>query len=272
MQTTTVLMSLFWREREEYLDIAFESLYKQTVQPTEIILVTEGELPVALNVIVEKWVNVFSSSVLKIIPALTAKGLPACLNIGLKEAKGNYIIRFDTDDFCKEDRIEKQLLFFQQNPSIVLISSVMEEYDATLTKLLTIRKVPLMHNDILKYAKWRNPFNHPSVAYKKDIALKLNGYPEVGSNEDYAFFCNFLVSGYQTANLNEVIVKARTGKEFANRRRGKKYLQGEIECLKYIRSIGFYNIYEYYFHFISKKVVRSLPTFIVKSIYKKLLR
>jgi glycosyltransferase involved in cell wall biosynthesis len=270
--TTSVLMSLFYKENPVYLDASLGSIYKQTVQPTEIILVCEGEIKGELELVLNKWLEQFTSSVLKIIDAGNAKGLPACLNVGLHLATGDYIIRFDTDDYCCENRIEKQLNFFKNNLDVVLLSATMEEYDNSLNELLAIRKVPLIHDDILKYAQWRNPFNHPSIAYKREVALKLGGYPLVGSNEDYAFFCNFLVHKYKTANLEEVIVKARAGKELAKRRSGKKYLQGEIECLQYIHKIGFYSTPRYYFHLIAKKIIRNLPSFLVGGIYKKLLR
>jgi glycosyltransferase involved in cell wall biosynthesis len=270
--TTSVLMSLFFKENPAYLDAAFESLYNQTVQATEIILVCEGEIKGELELVLNKWLDKFTNTILKIIPAGNAKGLPACLNVGLHLAKGDYVVRFDTDDYCCENRIEKQLKFFQTNPDIVLLSATMEEYDNSLNDLLAVRKVPLNHKDILKYAQWRNPFNHPSIAYKREVALQLGGYPLVGSNEDYAFFCDFLIHKYKTANLEEVIVKARAGKELAKRRSGKKYLQGEIESLIYIHKIGFYSTPRYYFHLVTKKIVRNLPPFLVGGIYKKLLR
>ncbi len=265
-------MSLFWRENPAFLDVSLKSLYNQTILPTEIIVVCEGDLPSELRLIVVKWIEKFTPEVLKIIPAGKAKGLPECLNVGLAAAKGDYIIRFDTDDYCMANRIEKQLNFFKNNPDVALLSANMEEYDSFLSSLIAIKQVPISHTAILKYAKWRNPFNHPSVAYKRKVAIQLGGYPIVGANEDYAFFCNFLVNGYKTANLAESIVRARTGVDFAKRRSGKKYLQGEIESLQYIHKNGFYSTYHYYIHIISKKIIRSLPLFFIRIIYKKILR
>ncbi len=265
-------MSLFWKEQPEYLDKALESLIKQTTPPTEILLVVEGVLPDSLNFTVKKWIDIFTPSILKLIPADKAKGLPACLNVGLNVAKGDIIIRFDTDDWCFPNRIEEQLNVFKSNSEISLTSAVMEEYDEKLEKLLAIRKVPLKHDEIYKYAKLRNPFNHPSVAYKRDVAITLGGYPLVNANEDYAFFCNFLINGYKATNISYPIVKARTGKQLAIRRSGKNYRLGEVECLEYLRRIGFYTSTNFYFHLLTKKIIRSLPTNVVGMIYKYILR
>jgi glycosyltransferase involved in cell wall biosynthesis len=265
-------MSLFWKENPIFLDTALDSLHKQTLPANEIILVVEGILPDSLLQIVNKWKDIFTSDVLKLIDAENAHGLPACLNLGLLLAKGNIIIRFDTDDWCYPNRIEEQVKFFQYNQDISIISASMEEYDDELKNRIAYRKVPQTHNEIYKYAKWRNPFNHPSVAYKKDVAIKLGGYPLVGANEDYAFFCNFLVHGYKAANLKNALVKARTGIGLAKRRSGKKYIKGEIECLKYIYSIKFYSLPLFYLHLALKRIIRNLPIFMVKRIYHFFLR
>jgi len=270
--TTSVLMSLYWKENPNYIDAALKSLYEQTVPASEILIVYEGQENPELTSVIDKWEQVFGKDILKLIPAKEAVGFPQCLNKGLFLAKGDYIIRFDTDDICYPDRIEKQLDFFKQHPDTVLISACMEEYDSSFTNKSGSRNVPATHEEIVKYAKWRNPFNHPSVAFKREVATSLGGYPDVAANEDYAFFCTFLVKGYKAANLQQPIVKARTGEAFAARRRGKKYWKGELECLKYIRDIGFYSSFVYMVHVASKKLIRALPASFVSRIYKTVLR
>jgi glycosyltransferase involved in cell wall biosynthesis len=268
----SVLMSLFYKEDPSFVNDALESLFNQTYVPHEILLVTEGEIGEPLKAVLNKWEKQFEPGVVKVIDGKDARGLPACLNVGLYQATGDYIIRFDTDDICYKDRIEAQVTFLDANPHVALISANMEEYNETMQTLRGVRKTPLTHGQIIKYAKWRNPFNHPSVAYRKEVAQKLGGYPLVGANEDYAFWCQFLENGYLTYNDSKILVKARTGSSFAKRRSGKRYLKGEIECLKYIRHIGFYSYPLYMFHYTTKTFIRSMPTAFVGSIYKHLLR
>ncbi len=265
-------MSSFWKENPSYLNEALQSLHQQKLAPNEIVIVYEGEENPAITAVFTKWKELFTKTALNIVQAGEAKGFPACLNKGLSVATGDYIIRFDTDDYCNADRIEKQISFFMQHPEIVLISAPMEEYDDELKSLLGIRQVPQTHKQITAYAKWRNPFNHPSVAYKRSVAIELGGYPDVTANEDYAFFCNFLAKGYLTANLTDVIVKARAGNAFASRRRGKRYLKGEIQALKYIQKIGFYSWTTYQIHFFTKVFFRIMPSKIVELFYKRFLR
>lgn len=265
-------MSLFWKENPQYLEDSLQSLYNQTIQPDEIILVCEGVLPSTLVLVLDKWKLLFKEGVLRPIGAGEAKGLPACLNVGLHAANGKYIIRFDTDDICLPERIEKQLLFFKEHPEIVLLSAPIAEYDHEMKTKLGVRKLPATHEEIYKMAKWRDPFNHPASAYLRTVALELGGYPLVTACEDYAFFSIFLMKGYKAANLTDIIVNARTGDNFVTRRKGMKFLKGELNSHAFINKIGFHSKPVYFFHVISKTIMRNLPAGLLITVYKKFLR
>jgi glycosyltransferase involved in cell wall biosynthesis len=266
------LMSLFWKEDPAYLDDSLASLYNQTVQPDEIVLVCEGVLPQTLVDILNKWDKKFSPGVLRLIDADDAKGLPACLNKGLKAARGKYIFRFDTDDICLPDRVEKQLNYLHAHPEVVLLSALTEEYDTTMSKRLGVRKIPASYPEIVKMAKWRDPFNHTAAVYLREVAVELGGYPLVTACEDYAFFSLFLMKGYPAANLTDIVTHARAGDDFVGRRRGGKFLKGELNSHAYIHEIGFHSKAVYLFHVVSKTVIRNMPSGIISKIYKIFLR
>ncbi|MBV7529006.1 glycosyltransferase [Chitinophaga sp. sic0106] len=269
---STVLMSLFWKEKPAYLEDALLSLYNQTVLPDEILLVCEGTLPEELIQILHYYETTFPAGVLRWIDAGDAKGLPACLNVGLAAAKGKYIFRFDTDDICLPERIERQLEFLHQHPETALLSAPVDEYDLEMKEMLGVRQVPQSHEEIVKMAKWRSPFCHPVTVYLRDVALSLGGYPLVSAAEDYAFFSLFLVKGYKAANMPTALVKARTGKDFTKRRKGARFLKGELASHAFINKIGFHSNAVYYFHVVSKTILRNLPDKLLLTVYKKFVR
>jgi glycosyltransferase involved in cell wall biosynthesis len=264
----SVLMSLFYKESPEYLETTLSSLANQTRQADEIIVIIEGKLPPKLTDILNKWEQYFGKNVLILVHAKDEKGFVACLNLGLKIAKNEIIIRIDTDDFSEPNRIEVQMAEFEKNPNLALLSGQLAEYDENLKGEPKIRRVPLSYLDILKYAKMRNPINHPTAAYRRKVALDLGSYPNVGSNEDYALFTTFFKHNYYAFNLDSQLVKARTGNALYSRRRGEKYLKGELECLKYIYKIGFFSYPLYLFHIISRIVIRNMPVGVIRFIYK----
>lgn len=50
----SVLMSVYKREKPEYLDEALSSIENQTIIPTEIILVEDGPIPIELKKVIIK--------------------------------------------------------------------------------------------------------------------------------------------------------------------------------------------------------------------------
>jgi glycosyltransferase involved in cell wall biosynthesis len=267
--TFSVLISLFYKENPKYLNEALESIYNQILLPNEIIIVKEGILSNEMVSIINKWQNSNSNILLKIIDAdkYNTIGLPACLNLGLQSCSFKYVARFDTDDFNLPDRFLKQIEFLKQNENIKLLGGQISEYNETMDKFLSFRKVPIGLKNIKKFSFWRNPFNHQTVIYERAAVLNLGGYPVVGSSEDYALWSKFLVAGYEVANLPNVLVKARTGSSFYTRRQGLKFLKGEIQSLKSQYNSNFYNRFEFILQIFVRIIVRIMPTKIIKILY-----
>ncbi len=271
MMKFSVLMSVYNKEKPEYLDACLESIFSQTLLPDEIVLVEDGPLNDGLYKIIKNWKE--KSKIIKSVVLLENSGLPIALNKGLKLCKYNYVARMDSDDICVPDRFEKQLRVFQNDPSIAVLGGHVAEYDEDLKILLGFRKVPQTYDRILTFVKRRSPFNHPTVVFKKDVILSVGGYPEHLRNwQDYAHWCKILGKGYKTGNLDDVLVKMRTGNELFNRRSGLNYLKYELEAYQYVLNNGLINRFEYSLVIISKIMIRMLPKKILRLIYKIFLR
>lgn len=272
----TMLLTVFSRSNAEYLDQCMKSIFEQTYLPNEILLIQEGDITIETNLIIQKWKNNFKDLFThKIIPFQNGPmgfGLPSSLNIGIKEAKFEYIIRMDTDDICDKKRVEKQLHFADNYPDIDLFGSHILEFDEELKIETGRRKVPLSHKSIVKSSKFKNPFNGPAVVFKKQVALELGGYPIVASNEDYCFWALFIIKNKKLQNQDEYLVNMRGGDGIIDRRSSKRYRKGELMSLRYLRKIGFFNSYEYYSHFFFKTIFRNMPFIFIKQFYNKLLR
>lgn len=272
----TILLTVYSRSNAEYLDECLKSIFEQTYLPNEILLIQEGEITIETELVIQKWKKNFKDLFThKIIPFQDGPlgfGLPSSLNIGIKESKFEYIIRMDTDDICDKKRVEKQLLFADNNPEIDLFGSHIIEFDEDLKVETGRRQVPTSQNSIVKHSKFKNPFNGPTVVFKKEVAIELGGYPIVASNEDYCFWALFIKNNKNLQNQNEYLVKMRGGDGIIDRRSSKRYRKGELMSLKYLRDIKFFNTYEYYAHVILKTIFRNMPFVFVKQFYNKILR
>ncbi len=267
----SVLMSVFIKEKPRYLDACMQSLFDQTLQPEEIILVEDGPLTNELYNVIQKWKEYYP--IIKSVKLEKNCGLAKALNVGLKKCNHEIIARMDSDDICFVDRFQKQIDVLQNDSSIVLLGGQVAEYDEDMKIILNYRRVPIFSKEIIKFAKIRSPFNHPTVMFKKKIIEKLGGYSEQLRNwQDYALWSVILANGYKTQNVPDVVVNMRTGLSMLERRSGLKYLKYELEAYHQVYKVGLINVVEYVLISILKILTRLLPKRILKRIYKKFLR
>ena len=145
----SVLMSVYYKEKPEYLQQALKSIWdNQTLKPDEIILVEDGKLTVELYEIIEQWGEKLNGR-LKRIPLPENQGLAKALNTGIKYCSGEYIARMDSDDISASERFEKQTRFLKNNPDIDILGSFSYDIDNN-NKIIKERKVPQEHNQIEK--------------------------------------------------------------------------------------------------------------------------
>ena len=83
--------------------------------------------------------------------------------------------------------------------------------------------LPTIHDEIVKFAKLRNPFKHPTVVFKKTAVISSGNYRHFMWFEDYDLFIRIINNGCKTANLNEILVNVRSNKDQFARRGGLQY-------------------------------------------------
>ena len=269
----SVIMPVYAGDNHEHFSEALQSLENQTLKADEVVVIQDGPLTPALDGILESW----KKQMPEINHVIIKKnaGLSNALNTGIKVAKHEWLARMDADDVCKPHRFKKQIELIKKIPNLAILGSWIAEFDEDPRNTRSIRKLPKTHQEILKYAQWRCPFNHMTVMYRKSVMEKLGMYKTfeddntAGFGEDYELWARFLVNGYKSANIQEVLVDARTDKDFfSKRRRGMKYFKSEINELNDLYKLGLINIPQYAIHFGMKAVVRFSPPFVVKFIYK----
>lgn len=266
----TVLLSVYKNEKPEYLNDAIESiLLYQTTPPNEVVLVKDGELSNALNAIIEHWFNAYSS-IIKIVSLSSNVGLGSALNEGLKYCSYDWVFRMDTDDICTPDRFNKQLLYIDSHPDIILLGSCIEEFDSTMTVSLGYRNVPATSSDISLYSKKRNPFNHMTVAFNKEIIQHVGGYQHHLYMEDYNLWIRVIAAGYKVANLQDCLVRVRGGDSMITRRKGITYIKSEFQLAKLKIEKKIDTPLNSYLNFALRSIPRLLPISILSKIYKKL--
>lgn len=264
----SVLLSIYKKEQSTCLRQSLDSLFAQTLFPSEIILVKDGPLTSELDHIIAEYVQKYP--VIKVISLRQNQGLGKALNEGLKYCSYNLVARMDTDDIAKPDRFEKQLQVFKKHPEIDVCSSWIEEFDENINNILSIKKLPENHQEIVHYAKHRCPVNHPVVMYKKDAVLRTGGYE--GFPEDYRLWIKMLLNGYKFYNIQESLLYFRFSKDMIKRRGGWKYAIDDIKSQVSFYNMGFLSLPTLLYNIIIRITVRLIPNSLRVTIYKKFLR
>ena len=267
----SVLMSVYYKEKAEYLLTSMESILQQTYPTNDFVLVCDGLLGDELNKVIEQMQERFGS-ILQVIRLQKNVGLGNALNYGMKYCKNDLIARMDSDDISRPDRCEKQLAIFKKFLDISIISGTVEEFSISPSIVDTRRVLPEQHEEIIKFAKKRNPFNHPCVMYKKKEVEMAGGYQDFYLLEDYYLWIRMLQNGSKAYNIQEPLLWMRAGNNMYKRRSGWKYAKSQIRLFHYM----------YQKHFISKKqqiqnsIIRvmssMMPNTIRKILFKTLLR
>lgn len=146
MISFSVLLSVYYKESPIYLSQALYSVIKQSIPPTEIILVEDGKLPKTLEKVISQFKK--KTSTIKIVQLPYNQGLGKALNEGLKHCTYDIVARMDTDDIAKLDRFEKQIKIFEKYPDIDICSAWIEEFENDTNNILSIKNYL---NDIKKF-------------------------------------------------------------------------------------------------------------------------
>lgn len=263
----SVLISLYIKEKPEFLADCLNSLVKQTYPADEIILVLDGEITPDLQQVISEFNTLLP---LKLVPLIQNVGLGKALNEGIKHCSNEWIFRMDTDDICYPERFAKQVEFIEKNPDVVLFSTQIAEFDQDPANIISIREVPVSFEEIIGFNKIRSPFNHMTVAYKKSVLEEVGGYHHHLFLEDYNLWNRIIAKGYKVGNLPEVLLYARTnGNAMIGRRRGLIYAKSEWKLFKLKYQLGIQGLLEGFITFLIRTLPRLLPVSMLKLLYKR---
>lgn len=264
----SVLLPIYYRENPQFLDLALESLEKQTLPATEIVLVKDGPLTDELDRVIDKYIKKLP---IKIFKLNTNRGLGEALSFGLLNCSYEYVARMDSDDICVPQRFEKQAKIFQENPKLDILGTYLQEFVNEPGDLKVTRKVPLDHQQIHSYTFYRCPFNHPSVMFRKSAVLSVGSYKKMPFFEDYYLWIRMAKGNCIFQNIGEVLLYFRIGNNMISRRHGFTYAKHEVSFFMDCYREGLITLNQL-LRFCGRFPIRLLPVPLLKKFYDLVLR
>lgn len=225
---------------ENLISETIESVLQQTYQNWEMVITDDGSTDNTIKVI-EGYAE--KDQRIKLIRFEKNTGLAAKVrNASMKKAKGEYFAFLDADDLFHPRKLEKQILYFQENPEVDALCTwyhiVGESERAKKFKKMLWRfsETKVTIDQILSQAMQTS-----TVIMKRKCFEETGGMDEresLVSGQDYEFFVRIVarynahripedLMGYRVADIGESLSSSR----FQNEKRRKRELS-ILEALK----------------------------------------
>lgn len=206
MVKVSVLMAV--HNAQEHLRSAMDSILDQSLEDFEFIVVDDGSTDSTPDIL-----RSYADRRLRVLRNDANLGLNRSLNRGLREARGEYVARMDGDDISLPRRLEKQALFLDSHPEVViagcqaLLFAEGHEYVAWY---------PETGEEVAAHMLLAPPFAHPAVMIRTDFLRQhsLDYDEDVPCAQDYHLWDRLLdIPGAQGANLPEVLLHYRLNQQ-----------------------------------------------------------
>lgn len=268
MTQFSVLMSVYYKEQAEYLDKALESvLINQTLKPSELVLVADGQLTNELYRTIDKYKELFHN--LRLLQLPQNVGLGKALNEGLKHCSYEWVARMDSDDISMPERFERQFEYVKLNPEIDVLGTALSEFENNPNEITAIKKCP---HSVDSYIKFRSPLNHPTVIYKKSEVLSAGGYIHCPYMEDYHLWIRMYSAGSKLTSLNESYYLFKMDSDTLKRRGGKQYVRSEYQIQRLLLTNKIISYPRFLLNVAIRCSARIIPNSLRTFMYRRFLR
>lgn len=268
MQSYSVLMTMYSKDKPEYAKMAIDSMLNQTVKTNDFVIICDGNLTSELYSLLEMYKNTYD--VFNIIRLKQNVGLGEALRRGVEECKNNLIARMDDDDISRLDRCEMELLAFANDENLSICGSYMNEFDTDPSLITRVKRVPLTQDEIMKYSHRRNPFNHSTVMFRKDRILEVGNYSSMRTNQDVDLWVRAINQGLIGKNIDIPLVNFRF--DFATYRRRKEWnnIKLMIKVWKSFLSRGYCSRKDYIYVATIQYLIFIMPNSLLRWSYDHL--
>ncbi len=271
MEAYSVLQTVYRGDNPDYLRQSLLSMLGQTRTPDEIVLVKDGPLTAELEEGIASLEAAYPG-VLRPLALEKNLGLGLALNEGLKVCRNEFVARMDSDDISLPERCEKELALFEQDPELAIVGCPVLEFSGSPDNILGRRDVPLDNDAIHRYARRRDPFNHPAVIYRKSEVLRCGPYGDYRKNQDTALWIDMLSKGCKAANCPEALLLFRFDENTYRKRKSLTNTRLLLRIRRQAYQKGFGSLSDYLAVCAGQTALFLLPASVQKFVYTRFLR
>lgn len=253
----SVLISVYAKELPENLRQSLESIFHQELPPDEVVLVEDGPLTDGLHEVIRAFRDQYPS--MQVYRLVGNRGLGEALSRGLNYCTYDIVARMDSDDISRPDRFSKEMEWLVTHPTTDIVGSWVDEFASDPSEIISTRRLPETHREIIEFSRYRNPMNHPTVMFRKEAVLRAGGYRHCPLFEDYDLWVRMLKTGSRFHNLQESLLYFRMTPQMFSRRGGRHYIRQEIHFQQRMYHMGHIGFFRFLGNCIVRVGMRLLP-------------
>lgn len=263
----SLLLPVYAGDRADFLRLAYESsVMGQTLRPSEAVIVQDGPVPEALAAELKR-IEAESPIPVRILRLPANVGLTQALNAGLDACSFDVIARMDADDVSLPERFVKQWALIDSGYD--LVGTGMAEFESDYTVPVAERIPPVGTERIRTHARTHNPFNHPTMMYRREALNRVGNYEPFGKMEDYWLGVRLIAGGAKVENIAEPLVRYRVGAGAFARRGGWREAKTEWALQRAMLEIGFVSRGEYLRNVVMKGAYRLMPAGVKRVLFRR---
>jgi glycosyltransferase involved in cell wall biosynthesis len=263
----SLLLTVYARDRCDHVREAFHSAVDaQTRRPDQVILVQDGPVGPELSSCLSELRRVSPVEV-TFLSLEHNGGLGVALDRGLAASRHDVVARMDADDIAMPQRFAVQLPVIEGGAD--LVGAGMLEFGTDRQDIVGRRTPVSDPGGIARYARLHDPFNHPTVVYRRRAVLAAGGYGDLPLMEDYWLFARMIAAGAVVVNLTEPLVYYRVGDGAYERRGGLALLRAELRLQRELLRGGFTTPAQYVRNVGVRGGYRLTPAWIRRPLYRR---
>lgn len=269
MPSLSLLLPVWAGDRPDFLAQAFTSTVDdQTRRPDEVVVVRDGPVGAELQSCLDR-LAAESPVPVQVVALSRNVGLGPALDAGLEACRHDLVARMDADDLSLPHRFAVQLPVMESG--VDLMGAGLLEIGSGLDDVVGRRTPPTDPSDILARARFADPFNHPTVVYRRELVRSVGGYGDFALMEDYLLWARMILAGARVANVAEPLVGYRVGAGAYRRRGGLAQLRAELALQRRFRALGFTSPAQYARNVLVRGGYRLVPEAVRRRAYRRVI-
>lgn len=265
----SLLLPVWAGDRPEFLTESFRSTVDaQTRRPDQVVIVRDGPVDARLAAGIDALAAT-SPVPVEVVAIPRNVGLGPALDAGLEACRHDVVARMDADDISLPHRFAVQMPIMESG--IDLLGSGLLEIGSAPADVVGRRTPPVDPDHIRIRARFADPFNHPTVVYRRELVRAVGGYTDFALMEDYLLWAKMIMAGARVANVAEPLVYYRVGAGAYARRGGWGQLRAELAVQRRFRQLGFTTGAQFARNILVRGGYRLVPERVRRLAYRRVI-